>query len=331
MRFKNLEPLAEVENCRPLQLLKRATDSEELVDLRPLCPQFRNAAEKSELFCGGCEIPRISFHTFVMNEALHKLESQLEFFEKLMRRLAALAVMRSVLREITNLHEMIESQFCDLDLRVLQTRYGRKFHFVKRRYLALMPFLRHHCTAPLTHLEALWQSCLATSFDDVEAPAQLFRSIESPERQRRLCSAVKDVATEFNMIPKVDLISQVFMVMDCLLQISRISADFHVVKQILKYLLKLCNRVGIITTVTVMSAVFMLDNEFRKLCSHDELAAWSLFEGVVLTLMAKDEALSRLAVSLRDNILNQNSALSRGDFFGEYMSTIALDRSAVFS
>jgi hypothetical protein len=49
-----------------------------------------------------------------------------------MRRLAALAVMRSVLREITNLFEMIESQFYDLDVHVLQTRYGRKFHFVKK-------------------------------------------------------------------------------------------------------------------------------------------------------------------------------------------------------
>jgi hypothetical protein len=177
-----------------------------------------------------------------------------------------------------------------------------------------MPFLRHDRTAPLTRLECLWQSCLPASFDDIEAPAQLFRSTKSPERQRRLCGAVKDVVTEFDMIPKVDLISQVFMLMDCLLQISCTSADSHVVEQILKYLLKLCNRVGIITTVTVMSAVFMPDNEFRRLCSRDELAAWSLFEGVVLTLMAKDEALSRLAVSLHDDILDQNWALSTGGF-----------------
>jgi hypothetical protein len=74
----------------------------------------------------------------MMNEAVHKLESQLKFFENLMR---LLAIMRSALREITNMLEMIESQFSDLQVYVLPTRSGRKFHFVKRRYVALMPFL----------------------------------------------------------------------------------------------------------------------------------------------------------------------------------------------
>jgi undecaprenyl pyrophosphate phosphatase UppP len=241
----------------------------------------------------------------VVNEEVHKLEGQLDFFERLMQLLAALAVMRSFSREITNMLELVDSRFCEVDAYVLNTRYGRKFRFVKGRYLALMPLLRRDSLAKLTRLDELWRSLVDTSFYDVEAPDQMFRSMENPARQWRLSRAVGDVATEFDIIPKVDLIRQVFMVMDCLMQVSWMSNDPRVVEQILKYLLKLCSRVGIISTVVVMSAALMQDKEFQKLCSHDELAVWLVFEGVVMTLMAKDEALSALAMSLRDEILNQ--------------------------
>jgi hypothetical protein len=304
-RFKNLELLATKENCSPLQLLKRTPGSDELVDLAPLCPQCRNAAEKGEAFCGGCHIRKISFHTFVMNEELHKLESQLDFFDKLMQLSAALTAMQSFSREITHMLELVDSQFCELDVYVLNTRYGRKFRFVKKRYLALMPLLRHRCKAQLTRLEFLWLSYVEGSFCDVEAPDQLFRSIESPARQQRLWRALGDVASEFCAVAKVDLIRQVFMVMDCLMQVSRMSVDTQVVEQVLKYLLKVCCRVGIISTVIVMSAAFMQDSEFRKLCTHDELTVWFLLEGVVLTLIARDEALSVLVMSLQEEIIGQ--------------------------
>jgi hypothetical protein len=101
------------------------------------------------------------------------------------------------------------------------------------------------------------------------------------------------------------------MVMDCLLQINRISTGSHMVEQILKYLLKLCNRIGIITTMIVICAAFMVDNDFRQLCFRDELAAWSGFEVLVLTPMMKDKALIGFAMSLRDDILHQNDRGSK--------------------